>query len=86
MIYFNFVHFYHRVIYYAIFGMLLLRVLINLAGVVIFAFYSECDPLTFGGGKMPNILIVIIYVLRELTQIPGLAGLFVASVYAAVLR
>ncbi|KAA0189113.1 hypothetical protein HAZT_HAZT000119, partial [Hyalella azteca] len=75
-----------RVIYYAIFGMLLLRFLINLAGVVIFAFYADCDPLTMGGVVKSNLRIVVVYVLQDLTSIPGLAGLFVASIYAAVLR
>ncbi|XP_047739797.1 sodium-coupled monocarboxylate transporter 1 [Hyalella azteca] len=74
-----------RVIYYAIFGMLLLRFLINLAGVVIFAFYADCDPLTMGGVVKSNLRIVVVYVLQDLTSIPGLAGLFVASIYAAVL-
>ncbi|KAF2366266.1 Sodium/solute symporter [Trinorchestia longiramus] len=74
-----------RVIYYAIFGMLLLRFLINLAGVVIFAFYADCDPLTEGGTVKNNLRVVVIYVLQDLTNIPGLAGLFVASIYAAVL-
>uniref|UniRef100_A0A6A7FST5 Sodium-coupled monocarboxylate transporter 1-like n=2 Tax=Hirondellea gigas TaxID=1518452 RepID=A0A6A7FST5_9CRUS len=74
-----------RVMYYAIVGMLLLRTLINLAGVVIFAFYADCDPLTLGGKKTSNLSVTVSYVLMDLTAIPGLAGLFVASIYAAVL-
>ena len=72
--------------YYAIAGMILLRLLINLAGVVIFAFYVDCDPLTEGGGVKSNLSVVVAYVLTDLISIPGLAGLFVASIYAAVLR
>lgn len=72
--------------YYAMIGMLLLRLFINLAGIVIFAYYVDCDPLTAGGKVKSNLGVVVSYVLQDLSYIPGLAGLFVASIYAAVLR
>ncbi|MCL4149420.1 UNVERIFIED_CONTAM: hypothetical protein GTU68_067184 [Idotea baltica] len=76
-----------KVIYYAIVGMFLLKGLVNLSGIVMFANFKDCDPLTKDGGPPHNnVLIVVSYVLMHLTKIPGLAGLFVASIYAAVLR
>ncbi|KAL7648440.1 UNVERIFIED_CONTAM: hypothetical protein RMT77_000346 [Armadillidium vulgare] len=76
-----------RVIYLAIVGILLLRGFINFSGLVIFANYATCDPLTKNptSRQRSNIEVVVIYVLEHLTGIPGLAGLFVASIYAAVL-
>ena len=72
--------------YYAAFGLVVLRGLIQFSGLVIFANFAECDPLTANGNKLPDIMIVVTYVTQILTRIPGLAGLFVASIYAAVLR
>ena len=70
------------VLYYAAGGMVFLRALIHLSGLAIFAQFYECDPL---GAKEPA-SVVVVYVLSEITKIPGLAGIFVASIYAAVLR
>ena len=72
--------------YYAAFGLVILRGLIQFSGLVIFANYADCDPVTYGGRKGLSFTAVVAYVTQKLTQIPGLAGLFVASIYAAVLR
>ncbi|XP_042864126.1 sodium-coupled monocarboxylate transporter 1-like [Penaeus japonicus] len=73
-----------RVIYYAAVGMVFLRALIHLAGLVIYAHFYECDPLARPGAEEPA-YVVILYVLTVLTRVPGLAGIFVAAIYAAVL-
>ncbi|XP_076063705.1 sodium-coupled monocarboxylate transporter 1-like [Oratosquilla oratoria] len=74
-----------RVFYYGAAGMVLFRGLSNLAGLVIFSNYAGCDPLTMAGITKHPGLIVPIYVTYKLTEIPGLAGLFVAAIYSAVL-
>lgn len=76
----------HRVLYYAAMGMVFLRALIHISGLVIFAYFKDCDPLTAKGVTPDPSTVVVIYVLQILTKIPGLTGLFVAAVYAAVLR
>ncbi|XP_050721481.1 sodium-coupled monocarboxylate transporter 1-like [Eriocheir sinensis] len=70
------------VLYYSAVALFILRGLINLSGLVMYAHYKDCDPL--GIYKDPT-TIPVLYVIQELTKIPGLAGLFVAAVYAAVL-
>ncbi|KAK3857907.1 hypothetical protein Pcinc_035870 [Petrolisthes cinctipes] len=75
-----------RVLYYAAVGMVLMRALINLSGLVMFANYVGCDPITHPTRPMTDpSQVAIFYVNTELPKIPGLAGLFVAAVYAAVL-
>ena len=66
--------------------MLVLRGLIHLSGVTLYAHYSGCDPLTTTKYPLKPVMILTQYVLTNLTSIPGLTGLFVASIYAAVLR
>lgn len=74
-------------LYYAAVGMVLMRALINLSGLVMFARYADCDPMTNPARPMIDPSEVVIkYVISELPKIPGLAGLFVAAIYAAVLR
>ncbi|ROT80798.1 hypothetical protein C7M84_000465 [Penaeus vannamei] len=73
-----------KVIYFAAFGMLFLRALIHLAGLAIYAHFHQCDPLARPGAGEPA-YVVILYVLTVLTRVPGLAGIFVAAIYAAVL-
>lgn len=65
--------------------MLFLRALIHLAGLAIYAHFYQCDPLARPGAGEPA-YVVILYVLTVLTRVPGLAGIFVAAIYAAVLR
>lgn len=73
------------VLYYAAMGMVFLRALIHLSGLVIYAHFKDCDPLTAPNSIPDPSTVVVKYVLQILTQIPGLTGLFVAAVYAAVL-
>ncbi|XP_037777968.1 LOW QUALITY PROTEIN: sodium-coupled monocarboxylate transporter 1-like [Penaeus monodon] len=73
-----------KVIYFAAVGMVILRALIHLAGLAIYAHFYRCDPLAVPGAGEPA-YVVIVYVLTVLTRVPGLAGIFVAAIYAAVL-
>lgn len=73
-----------RVLYYAAGGMVLLRGLIHLSGLAIYAHFYKCDPMAKPGAEEPA-YVVILYVLTVLTRVPGLAGIFVAAIYAAVL-
>ncbi|KAG0727179.1 Sodium-coupled monocarboxylate transporter 1 [Chionoecetes opilio] len=72
-----------RVLYYSAVALVILRFLINLSGLVMYAKYKDCDPI--GGKGLDPSAVPVFYVLQELTKIPGLTGLFVAAVYAAVL-
>lgn len=72
-------------LYYAAGGMVLLRGLIHLSGLAIYAHFYKCDPMAKPGAEEPA-YVVILYVLTVLTRVPGLAGIFVAAIYAAVLR
>ncbi|CAL4063754.1 unnamed protein product, partial [Meganyctiphanes norvegica] len=73
------------VLYLGAFGMVFIKSLINISGLVIFAKYVECDPLTGPGSTGDPTFVVLIYILQNLSKIPGLTGLFSASIYAAVL-
>lgn len=65
-------------------GLTLLWGLFYFSGLVAYATYSECDPLT--SGKIEKADQVIPYMVTDkLGHITGLSGLFVASVYGAVL-
>lgn len=56
-----------------------------MAGMVIFADYINCDPLTLGYiSKMDE--IVPFYVEDKFTHIPGLLGVFMASLFNGALR
>uniref|UniRef100_A0A0P4W0X3 Sodium-dependent multivitamin transporter n=1 Tax=Scylla olivacea TaxID=85551 RepID=A0A0P4W0X3_SCYOL len=69
------------VLYYSAIALVSLRFLINMSGLVMYAHFKDCDPM----GKADPTIVLVIYVMQQLTRIPGLAGLFVAAVYAAVL-
>ncbi|KAK7066255.1 hypothetical protein SK128_003763, partial [Halocaridina rubra] len=74
------------VLYYAAVGIVFLKGITNIAGLVIYAIFKDCDPLTspFMTIKDPS-SVVVVYVLKVLTRIPGMTGVFVAAIYAAVL-
>lgn len=55
------------------------------SGLVAYAAYSDCDPLTSGRIEKPD-QIVPYLVMDKLERLPGLPGLFVAGVYGGVLR
>lgn len=53
-------------------------------GLLVYATYADCDPLTTGLAKAKDQLLPLM-VMEKYTDIPGLAGFFVAGVFAAAL-
>ncbi|XP_070507126.1 sodium-coupled monocarboxylate transporter 1-like [Chironomus tepperi] len=53
-------------------------------GLLVYATYFECDPLTTGLAKAKDQLLPLM-VMENFNDIPGLAGFFVAGVFAAAL-
>uniref|UniRef100_A0A182XVS6 Sodium/solute symporter n=1 Tax=Anopheles stephensi TaxID=30069 RepID=A0A182XVS6_ANOST len=53
-------------------------------GLLIFAMYHDCDPLTTGLAKAKDQLVPLL-VMEVLGEYPGLAGLFVAGIFSAAL-
>lgn len=64
---------------------LLVMSLCLLTGFAIFAFYANCDPLTKGDIKKVD-QIVPYFVVHELTDVPGMMGIFTSCIFSAVLR
>lgn len=56
-----------------------------LSGIVIFGTYAGCDPMALGEIKRVD-GIVPYFVIKELSFIPGMMGLFTACVFSASLR
>lgn len=62
-------------------GLLLIATLTVLIGVVMYAFYSQCHPVTYGLITKSDQLLPL-FVLDTLGTIPGLPGLFIACVFS----
>ncbi|XP_045157361.2 sodium-coupled monocarboxylate transporter 2-like [Mercenaria mercenaria] len=65
-------------------GLLLINTLVCLIGVVMYAFYSECDPVKFGLVDKTDQLVPLM-VLDVLGTIPGFPGIFMACVFSGTL-
>ena len=66
-------------------GLFLLWTMFYFSGLVAYAVYKDCDPLT--SGKIDKADQIIPYlVMEKLGNIPGAVGLFIAAVYGGVLR
>ncbi|XP_075548947.1 sodium-coupled monocarboxylate transporter 2-like isoform X1 [Dermacentor variabilis] len=55
-----------------------------LAGLVIYAHYADCDPLKAGKISNPDQLVPY-FVMKTVSGVPGLPGLFVACVFSSAL-
>lgn len=66
-------------------GLVILWSLFYMTGLVAYAAYVDCDPLASKRIEKAD-QIVPFLVADKLGQFPGMAGLFVAAVYGAVLR
>ncbi|XP_039303169.1 sodium-coupled monocarboxylate transporter 1 isoform X3 [Solenopsis invicta] len=66
-------------------GVTLLICLCGYAGMLIYAWYHECDPLTTKLARAKDQLLPLL-VMNVLGEFPGLPGLFVAGVFSAALR
>ncbi|KAF4522374.1 hypothetical protein B566_EDAN012231, partial [Ephemera danica] len=65
-------------------GLGLVPMLCISTGLLIYASYQDCDPLTSGRIREPDQLLPL-YVLDVAGHIPGLSGLFFAGVFSAAL-
>ena len=73
-----------RALYINMVGMVLLISCACLCGVALFAVYGRCDPLKLGLIERSDQLMPF-FVMRQLSQYPGVPGLFVACVFSASL-
>lgn len=65
-------------------GFYLLLFIFYLSGLVAYATYSDCDPLL--SGRIDKVDMILPYLVADkLSHITGLAGFFVAAIYAGVL-
>ncbi|KAG7158071.1 Sodium-coupled monocarboxylate transporter 1-like 7, partial [Homarus americanus] len=67
-----------------VFGIIILWVLFFFSGLVAYAVYEDCDPLTSGKIEKPDQIIPFL-VTDKLRNLPGMCGVFVAAIYGAVL-
>ncbi|XP_041373436.1 sodium-coupled monocarboxylate transporter 1-like [Gigantopelta aegis] len=65
-------------------GMFILITLCSVTGLTLYAYYTECDPLKDKKISNPNQLLPF-FVLDILGHLPGLPGLFVASLFSGAL-
>ena len=65
-------------------GIFLILTLCCFCGLVIYANYSTCDPLTLGKISSPNQYITF-YVLENFNQIPGMIGIFLGAIFCSSL-
>ncbi|XP_065364979.1 sodium-coupled monocarboxylate transporter 1 [Calliphora vicina] len=71
-------------IWYFILGVLIFLVICGYSGLLIYATYSDCDPLETKLAKRNDQLLPLL-VMETLGDLPGLPGLFVAGVFSAAL-
>ncbi|XP_059611526.1 sodium-coupled monocarboxylate transporter 1-like [Phlebotomus argentipes] len=65
-------------------GVILLMLLCAYNGLLIFATYRDCDPLTTKLAKARDQLLPL-FVMDTLGELPGLSGMFIAGVFSAAL-
>ncbi|XP_037806366.1 sodium-coupled monocarboxylate transporter 1 [Lucilia sericata] len=65
-------------------GVLILMALCSFNGLLIYATYKDCDPLTTKLAKARDQLLPL-FVMKTLGEYPGLTGLFIAGVFSAAL-
>lgn len=73
-----------RALWCFMFGVLILINICGYAGLLIYAWYHECDPLTTKLARAKDQLLPLL-VMNVLGDFPGLPGLFVAGVFSAAL-
>ena len=65
-------------------GIIILNLMCYYNGLLLYASYHDCDPLTTKLAKAKD-QIMPLYVMRILKNLPGLSGLFIAGVFSASL-
>lgn len=73
-----------RACIYFTLGIMLINVLTMYNGLLIFANYHDCDPLSTKLAKAKDQMVPLM-VMETLKVLPGMAGLFVAGVFSAAL-
>ncbi|XP_045134455.1 sodium-coupled monocarboxylate transporter 1-like [Portunus trituberculatus] len=73
-----------RLVWFFLVGLWCLWSLFFFSGLVAYATYNTCDPLTSGKINKPDQIIPFL-ITDKLGYIPGLSGVFVAAVYGGVL-
>ncbi|XP_050704575.1 sodium-coupled monocarboxylate transporter 1-like isoform X4 [Eriocheir sinensis] len=73
-----------KLLWFFLAGLWCLWIMFFFSGLVAYATYSTCDPLTSGKITKADQIIPFL-VIDKLSHIPGISGLFVAAVYSAVL-
>nr|XP_053629338.1 sodium-coupled monocarboxylate transporter 1-like isoform X1 [Cherax quadricarinatus] len=73
-----------RLVLFFLIGLYLLWIMFYFSGLVAFATYSKCDPLTSGRIYKPDQIIPFL-VSDKLSHLSGMSGVFVAAVYGGVL-
>ncbi|XP_050086876.1 sodium-coupled monocarboxylate transporter 1 [Anopheles aquasalis] len=73
-----------RALWIFVFGVCLLMSLCSYCGLLIYATYQDCDPLTTKLARAKDQLLPL-FVMDILRDMPGLSGLFVAGVFSAAL-
>ena len=71
--------------YLNLFGTFAILCVSCFCGLIAYAYYYDCDPLLNGRIKKYDQILPLL-VIDLLRNIPGLSGLFIASIYAACLR
>lgn len=74
-----------RALWLFIAGTLTLIICCSYCGLLIYATYHDCDPLTTKLAKAKDQLLPLL-VMRLFGDYPGLPGLFVSGVFSAALR
>lgn len=75
----------NRALWLFILGALTLLLSCSYCGLLIYATYHDCDPLTTKLAKAKDQLLPLL-VMRIFGDFPGVPGLFVAGVFSAALR
>lgn len=74
-----------RAILIFLIGVIVVKTVSVITGLIMFSKYAGCDPLTTGSINRPDQLLPY-YVMDVAGHILGLPGLFIAGVFCAALR
>lgn len=73
-----------RALWIFVFGVIILMMICGYNGLLIYATYEHCDPLSINLARRKDQLFPL-FVSHTLGDLPGLTGLFVAGVFSAAL-
>lgn len=73
-----------RAVWIFVFGVIILMFLCSYNGLLMYATYKNCDPLTTKLAKVKDQMLPL-FVMETLGELPGLSGLFIAGVFSAAL-